>query len=68
MPEYVYIVTDCELGWDCVVGAYATYELALAACKPEPEEYEEDPEWYDGQLEADGTWSTRHIFTKRLEN
>lgn len=67
MSEYVYIVTDSELGWDCVVGVYATYERALEDCKPDPEEYAEDPEFFDPMLDHEGKFKTRHIFTKQLE-
>lgn len=28
----IYIVTDPELGWDCVIGAYQTIEDAIKCC------------------------------------
>lgn len=65
--QYVYVVTDVELGWDCVVGVYSTLELAEAACRPDPEEYAEDPEWWDSLLNSDGLFDTRVISTKRLD-
>ena len=38
MNKYVYVVTNPELGWDCVVGVYdcdATSHCELRRCFPE---------------------------------
>lgn len=66
MSQYVYVVTDVELGWDCVCGVYLTEEEAIAECKPSPEEYEADKEWYDQHLDSDGMFNTRVIHCKKL--
>lgn len=66
MTQSVYVVTDTELGWNCVVGVYLTKEEAVAECGPSPEEYEVDKEWYDSQLNEDGMWDSRIIHEKRL--
>lgn len=65
--SYVYVVTDVELGWDCVVGVYSTNELAEAACKPHPDDYAEVKEWYDKHLNKDGMFDTRVIHHKKLD-
>lgn len=65
MSKTVYVVTSTDLGWDCVVGVYPTYELAEAACKPEPDE----AQWFKdkGYLDADGMFDTHIIHTKGME-
>ena len=40
MTQYVYVVTDIEMGWDCVCGVYKTYEGALRHIFPDPEHQE----------------------------
>lgn len=60
----MYVVTNTELGWNCVVGVYDTEERANNACKPHPDDlkYFKD----NGYLSADGTFDTYHITTKKL--
>lgn len=29
----IYIITNPQLGWDCIVGCFSTYELAVNYCK-----------------------------------
>ena len=67
MSKTVYVVTSTDLGWDCVCGVYATYELAEKACKPSEEEYNEDPEWYDKHLNSEGMFDDYIIHVKKLE-
>jgi hypothetical protein len=33
MEKIVYVVTNCESGWDCVEGVYTTREKAVAFIK-----------------------------------
>lgn len=66
MVDYVYVVTDVELGWDCVCGVYLTEEEAEDSCKPDQEEYEADKEWWDKRLNSQGMYDTRIIHTKKL--
>lgn len=37
MTEYVYVVTNSELGWDCVCGVFKSNEGALRYIYNEPE-------------------------------
>ena len=32
MTDYVYVVTNVEMGWDCVCGVYKTSESAYRSC------------------------------------
>lgn len=40
MSEYVYVVTNIEMGWDCVCGVYKTNEGALRHIFPDAEHAE----------------------------
>lgn len=65
--SYMYVVTDVESGWDCVVGVYSTEELAEAACRPDPQELMEDPEFWMEHLDSNGMFNTRVIHCKKLD-
>lgn len=66
MTEYVYVVTNTELGWDCVIGVNKTNEGALRSifCDEEHEAMTED------QLEALYSKFDHccHIKYQKLEN
>lgn len=68
MDQYVYVVTDNELGWDCVVGVYRTEEAAILRCKPDPEEYAADPEFWKPYLDRSGMFESCFITYKKLED
>lgn len=62
----IYIVTDTEAGWDCIVGVFDDYDLAHTACKPHPDSvkfYEEN-----GYLNPQGLIETYHIHEKKLND
>lgn len=60
----IHVVTNTELGWDCVVGVYDQYELAENACRPHPD----DLEYYrnNGYLDRLGFIESYEIHTKEL--
>lgn len=62
----IYVVTDSELGWSCVIGVFDDYDKAVKACMPDPDFYEADPDFYDDRTNDEGMYNTRHIHTKRL--
>lgn len=45
----VYVVTDTEAGWDCVVGVYSKLEFAVAECGGE---YIPDKAYYSYEFDT----------------
>lgn len=62
----IYIVTDTELGWDCVLGVFDDPKLAEDACYPEPSDEQFFRE--NGYLTSDGKIETYHIHCKKLND
>lgn len=60
----IYVVTNTENGWDCVVGVYDSEDLAEQACMPYPEDVKYFKE--NGYLTSDGKFETYNISCKTL--
>lgn len=64
--QTVYVVTDVDLGCDCVVGVFDDYDKAVNACKPNEDDYINDPEFYDSITNDNGMFETCFIHEKTL--
>lgn len=63
----LYVVTDVERGWNCVIGVYDDEDKAEDACRPDVEDYIADPDHYDRVTNDKGMYTTRLIH-KRILN
>lgn len=64
----MYVVTDTELGWNCVIGVYDDEGKAEEACRPNSEDYISDPDYYDRCTDDKGMYQTRIIHKRVLNN
>lgn len=65
MSKTVYVVTGLDLGWDCVCVVFEKYEDAVAYCMPE--DYDENPDYYEDQLNDEGFLDNYIIHTNTLK-
>lgn len=60
----IYVVTNTENGWDCVIGVFDNADLAKEACRPHPSDVDYFKE--HGGLTEDGMFETCFISCKTL--